>query len=400
VNHNERLSKELRNRAEQAGGHPISFDDVKRSARKMKWQQRAAAGGVVAVVLAIAVPVGLSVANNGSKTPPASHPSPTIGTPSTTPSKSPSPSGATVPLTVAGAPSGQAPQVAWLQGTTAHLLGGGTDTLPKAYIDLASYHGGWLAIAFKDGAYTLDRLGQDGTVVSSLPGSDGFAVSADLTQLTWWEDGKLVTGIPSGMGDGESSVDTPAGEQVHLVGYASGGEVVYQTYGVDPAVFTTDFQGQPRKLAGALAAGGVAQSTGVVALQTSSNDTGSCWEVRELATGDVPWKTCEYSLGQFSTDGRYVIGYPAYADGIGPRDIYVLDAATGNEVVHYQAPAETGGYLNNAVWDGDSHSLMAVVFESGSWQLARLGLDGAIETASEAVAGDELEPAFFLGSRP
>jgi hypothetical protein len=364
----------------------------------MKWQHRAAAGGVAAVVLAIAVPVGLSVANNNNTT----TRTPNIANQSPTPTPSPSPtgSGGGVTLTLADAPSGGAPQVTWLRGNTAHLVGGRTENLPKAYIDLASYHGGWLGIAFKDGAYTLDRIGPDGKVTSSLPGSDGFAVSVDLTQLTWWEDGKLRTGIPSGMGDGESSVDTPSGEQVHLVGYASGGQVVFQTYGENPEVYSTDFQGQPRTLAGALAAGGVSQATGVVALQTSSDDTGSCWEVRDFGTGDVSWKTCKYSLGQFSSDGQYVIGYPAYLDGLGPRDVYVLDAATGKEVVHYQAPADTGGYVNNVVWDGDSHSLMAVIFESGSWQLARLGLDGAIETASEAVGGDELEPAFFIAARP
>jgi hypothetical protein len=396
----ERLSKELRNRANETGGHPISFEDVKRSARKMKWQQRAAAGGVAAVVLAIAVPVGFAVVRNDDKgNPQFANPSPTV-TKTPTPTPTPTPGNGKTVLTLVGAPQGAAPKVTWLQGRTAHLSDGGTATLPKAYIDLGAYHGGWLAIGFKNGEYTLDRIDASGKVTSSRPGSDSFAVSVDGTQLTWWEDGRLTTGIPSGMGDGETTVRTPAGEQVHLVGYASGGEVVYQTYGTDPAVYVTDFQGAPRRLDGALAAGGVSQETGVLSVQTSSSDTGSCWDVRKVGTGEVVWHTCKYQVRQFSLDGRYAIAYDSYGDGLGPRQLYVLDASDGKLVAAFEGPAATGAFVSDAVWEADSHNVLAEVYENGKWQLARLGLDGSIETASDALPGEDVSPVFAIASRP
>ncbi len=59
---------------------------------------------------------------------------------------------------------------------------------------------------------------------------------------------------------------------------------------------------------------------------TSITDAGSCSVVLGRS-GDKAWTTCDYTLGQFSPDGKYVIGHPAYRDGIGDGSVAILDAA-------------------------------------------------------------------------
>jgi hypothetical protein len=398
---NERLSRELRDRADQAGGHPISFDDVKRSARKMKWQQRAAAGGVAAVVLAIAVPVGLSVANNNDTTsPPVANPSPTIATPSPTATTTPSPEGdGKVELTL-DAPAGAAARTSWLDGKTLHLAGGETVELPKAYSDVVSYHGGFLGATVAD--YSVDEI-RNGNVVSSHPGS-GFAVSADGTLVSWFEQspdgpGQLKIGIASGMGDGEQSVEIPQGLKATPMTFR-GSDVVYQTDNQNSGerkVWYTDGD-RSHEIKGATGIGGYSSTTDKAAVQTKVTDEGSCWSTYGFPGGEYAGgfdnQTCAFSLGEFSTDGKYVIGWPAYYDGWGPGEVSLLDAETFKPVAQFDSGKDYG--VSDAVWEGDSNSLLASVYLDGTWQLLRLGVDGSIETASGPVEADDLPNPFQL----
>ncbi|HET7689951.1 MAG TPA: hypothetical protein VFK41_06215 [Nocardioidaceae bacterium] len=395
---NERLSRELRNRADNLGGHPISLDDVKRSATKMKRQRTAAAGAVAAVALAVAIPVGFSVAGNGGggTTPIAVEPTITETT-TVTPTKNPD---GKYTLTL-DAPEGDAPRISWLDKNTLHTASGDTFELPKAYGDVASYRGGFMG---SDGATGKIDVIRDGQVESSFNGG-GFAVSEDGTLVAWFDrDASAIkVGIASGAGEGETSYDVPVGLNATPVAFR-GSDVIYQTddqNNGDRKVWYTDGD-VTHEIEGALAVDGYSSRDDVAMVMTSLDDFGSCWGTFAFPGGEfagkLTQKTCDFSLGQVSSDGQYVIGWDAYRDGWGNGDIAILDASTFKPVAHFE-PAEDYG-VQHAAWDADTDSLMVAVYLDGTWQLLRLGVDGSVESASEGIQADsEAYPLKFASAR-
>ena len=404
-NSDDHITRALRQQADQIQEGPLTMADITGKARSIQRRRLLASVAGAAAVVAVIAPVGilaLTDNDNNAQLPPST----SSGTPTQSPTQhtSQTPIGGTIDLVVAGAPDGAAPHVSWLEGRTLHSYDAQTFDLGRAYRDVVGWHGGWLAIGGE-----TEEIAGDGSLTRSFVGGSRFAVGVDGTELTWFEygnegvPGKLVTGIPSGMGEGTQSVEIPEDSHVDPIGYVAGGRVVFNRTDPDgkSSAWVTDFQGEPQRLRGVILAGGTSETTGVVSVETSINDFGSCWEVRDLNADSVVAETCDYSLGQFSSDGQYVIGWPAYRDGLGPRDVAILDARTLKPVVHYMAPASTGGWIPNAVFDGDSPELITVVFEDNAWHLARLGLDGSIQNLAEPVPStDETQPELWLVSRP
>ena len=399
MNSDDHLYRALQQQADQIQEGPLTMSDIKGKARSIQRRRNLAAMAGAAAVVAVLAPIGVIAMNNGDNNP---IPPSSSGTPTTTPSTptpSETPPAGTVDLIVAGASDGAAPQVSWLQGKTLHTYSGQTFDLGRVYHDVVAWHGGWLAIG-NGGAV---EIAGDGSITRNFDGGYRFAVGVDGTQLTWFEDGKLMTGIPSGMGEGTQSVDIPSGSHADPIGYVSTGQVVFNQNDPngDSSVWVTDFQGNPQRLQHAIKAGGTSQTTGVVSVETSISDYGSCWEVRDLSAGSVVAKTCDFTLGQFSADGKYVIGWPAYMDGLGPREVAILDAKTLKPVVSYFAPNSTAGWISQSVFDGDNPELIATVFEANAWHLVRLGLDGSIQSVADPVPSqDETQPELWLVSRP
>ena len=401
MNDNERLSRELRDRAAHTGGHPISFDDVKRSANKMKWQQRAATGAVAAVVLAIGIPVGMSIAGGeGASNPPIAG----TNTETPTPTQNPDPDGdGKVTLTL-DAPEGDAPRVSYMQGKTLHLSDGSTQALPKAYDDVVSYHGDFMGLDY--GAGKIDVV-RDGAVVDSFPGF-GFAVSVDGTEVAWYagdaNGGQIKRGIPSGMGEGEATQDVPVGYLVTKMVFTPGARLMYQLDNqnepYDRTVWYTEFDGRATQVEGALAIGGYNNATGQVSVMTQLSDDGSCWALYSYGGGEASEtfskETCDYTLGEFSADGKYVMAIGPYQSGWGPGDVTILDATTLEPVIDFVRDQDYG--MGTATWDGESDSLIAIVYLEGHWQLLRLAADGRIETVSKSVEADDLSGPFRLVS--
>lgn len=402
MSEHERLSRELRNRAAETGGHPISFDDVKRSATKMKWQQRAAGIGAAAVVLAIAVPVGFAVTNtNGSRNdgnPPVATntPNPTVASPKPTPVVLPDGS---IELRLEGAPTGAEPSAGWIEGNVLHLGDGSEVQLPKAYDDAVPYKDGYLAANVADS--TIDEI-QDGKVVRTFPGA-GFAMSPEGDSIAWFEQkaggpGTLRIYLETAP-DQDSDVEIPAGKVAVPVAL-SWNNAVYNLRDEATGEQSTWYTDPPRshEIEGAFAVGGTTGSQ--AAVMTKLKEDGSCWAFYGFPGGEYAGsfgkETCDFSLGQVSSDGKYVIGWPAYADGWGPGNVAVLDAKTLKPVVRFTRSADYG--VSHAVWDGDTNSLIASVYQEGVWQLVRLGLDGTIETASDQVQADDMSAPFRLAS--
>jgi hypothetical protein len=398
----------------QQAGHvhdsaPIGLDDVRRSARGIRRRRRIASGALAAAVVAVAVPVGLTVAGTTGPDRPAG---PAAASPSSSSSPSPGaepplrPAKGIVPLTARGAERGQAPQVDYLAGATLHLADGSAVALPATYASVTPYRGGFLAAESGDGDYQVTQLDSSLREVSRAAGDAGFALSEDRTEVAWSTveeeaggRGVLHRAIASGMGDEVAEQTMPTDRPVSPVGFVSPEDVVYQTYGEQPQVRVTDLAGKDRVLDRLIAARGTSQATGLVSGQLSFSDDGSCWAVRRVTSDSDLFETCDYSLGQFSPDGRYVVAGPAYLDGIGNSEIAVLDARTGDPVAQWQRPRDSSGFLTQSVWEDSTH-LVTTWFEDGAWHLLRLDVSGAITEALEPVRADMVETPWTFLPRP
>ena len=134
----------------------------------------------------------------------------------------------------------------------------------------------------------------------------------------------------------------------------------------------------------------------------SSNADGSgCFGVVDPAasTAESVWETCDYSLGAFSPDGRYVLASDPYQSGAGPPRCRVLDARTGDLVASFRPERGTQVTLINLVWEstdtlpGHGHRGREPGCSSGSASTASL------EEPCRPLDGDPLgDQAFYLGS--
>ena len=409
----ERLARELKTRSHDVGGHPFGMDEVRQRARGIVWRRRIATGAVAAAVLAVAVPAGLAATGGTNRgIGPIDHPSPTVthATPSPSPDESPTPDpspsptfpAGAIPLTTVDLQQGSAPAIIYLDGTTLHN-GSETEQLPTAYQDITSYHGGWLALEVQNGGYSAVQLDPNGTITSTQPSAAGLAVD-EAGRTAWFvagapgQPGQLVAGIGSGMSNGESSVPVPTGTTAHPVGFAGQG-LVFDTDGVNSQVFVTDFSGsKPTPVPGALKAGGASPALNRISVLTKVTDAGSCWAVVDTS-GTADWSTCDYTLGQFSLNGKYLAAYPSYFDGLGPSSVTILDAHTSKPVADFQRPPGSDLFVGDVAWEDDTH-LLATVHENGAWQIVRLGTDGSVEAASPAVPGGDSNCPFFFSARP
>jgi len=398
------LARTLHDRAHDVGGHPIGLDMVKSSARRI--QRRRRIGGTVAAVavVAVAVPFGMNAFGGTDQAlPPATQSTPTV-TPSKAPTKAPSASPSATPtqaaapdqgtaLVLASVKDGAAPNVSWLEGRTWHH-GGSTDTLPAAYDDVAPYHGGLLGYFRSGGEGKIARLDTTFAVTSTRPGGD-IVTTDDGVQLGWVEDGALHSGLGSGMSDSEPTQALPAGASATAVGFLRGGDLVYSLDGTSPSVHRTDLNGKDVVVPGLLKSWGVSQAGNLVGGETKVNADGtSCWAVTK-PTGEVVWHTCDFALGSFSPDGKYVVGTPSQGDGLGSPYVALLDVASGKVVARFHAPTGSQLYLRGFAWEDGTH-LLASAHEGSTWSVLRMGTDGHVDRALPAKPGSPTDPPYRL----
>ena len=137
-----------------------------------------------------------------------------------------------------------------------------------------------------------------------------------------------------------------------------------------------------------------AASDGRVAGLISASDGGSFSGVYS-ARETLLWKTCDYTLGTFSPDGRYVIGRPANLDGPGDGLVAILDSETGEMVSEFANDEQTQATIGQAVWETD-RTLLATVHQDGAWSLMRLADLGELERVADLEGGDEVDPPAVL----
>ena len=375
---------------------PLSVTDVRRRAGRIQRRRAAVAGVAVAAVLAIAVPVGLSV--NGpsqrSDVPPATQsPSPTpqlaSGTVRVDPRSAEAIAEAPVPLMDIDGPS--------------LITSDGTIELPRIFDTLTPYLDGWAGIAVQDEPgvpwSTIEFLDADLDVQDGGgAASGGLVVSPDGQRIAWSEytgsQWRVVVADPSGAAEPVYTTFPPAPEthRVEPVGFISADEVAVRAF--DDTTTTKTYAaggGEPVEIPGLLEVDAASPATGAVAGLSDLSLRKKCSAVVDglARTGARSWETCDHRLGPFSDNGTYVVGIDPEADGYGPSALTVLDGATGEEVVTFEAvlPRRTvGGFWTQMAWVGDE-ALVVRMYAGDDTYMMRLGLDGSVQRIDIASSG-------------
>ncbi|WP_109508023.1 hypothetical protein [Nocardioides speluncae] len=426
------IGRELHNRVDDWSDAPLTFQDVRGRAKRIRRGRRIAAGVGVAAAAAILVPTALIAGSGLDRSEPDPAPtgptqSATGGTPSA--NTSADPTGPTqnqtategvpgekaeVPLDVSNLDAGDLPAVTWLEGTAAHLASGETLELPEAYASIAEV-GDRLVVTSSDdqGNLQVTVLSAAGDIVSSYPVDDGRVVAnRNRTAAAWigpdgvpmvLQDGRPEPvqlaqvegtdfGISGLVGDdcssaSESEGPSAAGCQVYVdtqVGEERTSWVVSSDGSVDRA---------SERVLGINAVN--ADGSRLVAL-TSLTDTEGCWEAMD-SSYRPEWESCRDNAKSFSPDGQYVLAILGLDDGFGPLDLSVLRADSGESVVHFQR-ADPSGTPFDMVWEDPEH-LLAAVFQGNEWSIVRFGLDGSMEYAVPPRTGPDLPRLFVLATQ-
>ena len=429
----ERLARGLHDEADRFGADaPIGLDAVKRTARGVQRRRRVVTGLAALAVAAVVVPTALAVGGGIDR---ADQPAPATTSPSPSsspsavalPSEAPSSPAAPSPSTADPSPSsptptssgvrtvrlradteqhGGEPQISYVLQRQIVKPDGSTVPIDGDLAQVEGFGTGWVGRSTDDqgnsdviffdsaGKPTLEKpigsrlaFSQDGTLVAYT--------TRDQKLMVAWDGGSAVTRLRTeGPGVvtpravvGSQRCDNPEGEGGCMVYYdqeAADGTVVAK---VSDRHGIVDTLGPFRRVDDV-------GPDGRVAGMVSSSDTGSCSAVQD-ADGKQLWRTCDYSLGRFSRDGRYIIGHPAYADGLGDPLVAVLDARTGKPLVEYRT--NRGAFVTTTVWDSDG-TLLSMLHDHG-WALMRLDRLGSYASVSSGrIAGPaEHTPIVFAG---
>jgi hypothetical protein len=370
----------LHRRADGVQRSPLDVTDIRTRARRIQRRRRVAAGAAVAAVLAIAVPVGLTMVGSvqRSDVPLAPQPPPTIAS-------------GTVRVDARSAPDGDAPSLAMIDVNGPTLINGDSEVdLPGQYDEITPYLDGWLGILTNEGALTAQVLDADFTVQSQAP-SNGLIVSPDASRIAWteWTDGRwyVVDADASGAREERRTelLVGPRDQGATPVGFVSDAEVVVsQVVANDGTRTNLVADGSAAvEVPGMIEAKAATAATGVVAGLTSrAKDNSTCSAVFDATTrtGTPAWTTCDHTLVSFSPDGRFVAGFDSYLTANGSPAMSILDAATGSTVIDFDLAGARNSVtgINEIAWEDDD-TMIAVMSSSNLQYVLRIGLDGTIE---------------------
>ncbi len=346
-----------------------------------------------AAVALVAVPSALWLGRSPGSSP---QPGQTLSSGPTT-----RPSADSGPLSLDNLPMGQKPGIDYLVGDTYVTMNGDriTHSLLTKAVAATPVRGGILVS-------TRSRLSGLGDLVLETDGgdqrlgcgSDRFAMSTDGTESAYWlmdsctvgSAGRLYSGLNSTMGEsGPGYAATPAGSVYEPIGIVRQGTVVNVTNGSAEHSEIVDASGTESPIPGLAFAGGSDENNDVVSGVLSDGSTGA---VVDASTGAVKWQT-PWILGQFSTDGRYVLGVQPVDGAAMGNDYAVFDAITGTKLL---------GFTNESqpVWDFND-TLLTVEGGANTSAIVRTGLEGNRTLATPIVQGASYgDGGYLLATRP
>ena len=353
--------------------------------------------------------------NQPESAPPVSNPTGTTQSPTVTPSQTPSDNGGEAPryridLTPpAEGTTGAEPGIPyWYDGQLIAPTGDAVSVDQRIYsavIDPAN--GQWAGVTFddQDGTRSWVSLDAQGAVLATSPTmADAVAVTPDGSSYAYIAKvapdgpGKQTWQLVRGGADPQiwdlGAKDSQAPGSGPL-GILDDGTVVFEFDSGQPMLARPD--GAMTALPGKYLRAVDATPDGRIAVQTSYNDDGtSCWAVVDTE-GRKQAKTCDHALGEFSADGRYVMGYPSGTDGLGASVVSILDVQSLKPEASFTTPRGAFIWIPTA-WSGDT--LLAQVWSKGTWTLEHLSVDGVLQQRSVAVQSDETSAPFEFGAGP
>ena len=138
-----------------------------------------------------------------------------------------------------------------------------------------------------------------------------------------------------------------------------------------------------------------ADASGLLTVQTSYTDEGSCGGVYDQATAKFGFQTCDYFLYGLSPGAKYLDATHAYLDGFGNAYASILNAKTGKEIIKFDPP---DGAIVGTTWQDSEHLLARVyAYESKAWSIFRIGADkSVVEVLGPDTAGNQDNPAYTV----
>jgi hypothetical protein len=359
----------------------------------------AAAAAVAVVVVPGAVWLGRS---------PASSPAPgheLSSGPTTQPTAS---QHTTEPTTLADLPLGAKPGIDYLVGDTYVTMSGDriTDAVFGNATTATPVRGGILA-SVHPAPGLMAQYGIAGTYLVSNAhhqyvgcGSDRFAMSTDGVESAYWladscpvggtVAGALYSGVDNTMGEsGPGHLATPVGTQVTPVGIVQQGIVTNAVHGRARSVQVVDSTGQMSPLTRLASAGGSDENNDVVSGQLANDVTTGA--IVDAATGAVKVRVPGWILGQFSLDGKYVIGIRR-TDTVFGDSYAVFDATSGHRLLAFTAQSDP-------VWDTND-TLLSIGRGTNTTAIVRTDLHGSWTRATPIVHSTPYRAGYRLATRP
>ncbi len=355
---------------------PLSLDQVKGKATRIRRTRRAAVAGGVLATAAMIVPVAVIASGNLND--------------DTAPPVAPQPEET--------ANDSQGPGFGYLEGKTVHLPSGTEMTYPDRYRGGAVVGTTFFALRSDEetGQLYLDVTGPDVFPTETTEIITGPVVNDDHTMVAYIEsDGDLVTRTE----DSQAIVASGLGPNSALTAVTGGPDCT-----VDACAFYVDddAQGEPRVFdengAASVTVSGIvgvqdADENGLLTVQASYSDTGSCGGIYDRAAAGYLWQTCDYFLFALSPGSKYVDATHAYLDGFGNAYASILDAETGEPITKFDPE---NGTITQTHWQ-DSEHLLVTVYGDDGWSVYRVGVDTTVERIlGPAGQGNDVDAAFTI----
>jgi hypothetical protein len=312
------------------------------------------------------------------------------------------------PLPLDALPLGQKPGIDYMKGDTYVTMNGNriTDAVFGNATTATPARGGIL-VSVPPGSGLNRQGGIAGTYLVSDAGhqylgcgSDRFAMSTDGVESAYWladscpvgatVGGALYSGVNNTMGEsGPGHVATPVGSQVTPVGIVQQGTVVNVTHGGSGHTEIVDASGTRTPIAALAYAGGSDESNDVVSGQLAGDS--STGAVVDAATGAVKVRVPGWILGQFSIDGKYVVGIQR-TDSVFGDSYAIFDAASGHRLIAFAAQSDP-------VWDTDD-TLLSIGRGTNTTAIVRTDLQGNWTRATPIVHSTSYWAGYRLATRP
>ncbi|MFW6774087.1 hypothetical protein ACOACO_07375 [Nocardioides sp. CPCC 205120] len=390
----DRLGAALRERADDVGGTTLALAAVRGRARRIRTRRLAATGaGLAAVVLAVAVPVGLTGGGADDRsTPPVASGTGTTATDAVV-------RGATVELDLRDLSRGADPAVPYsldgdLHLPSGHVADGGSPAGADPYAQVVPIDDGFLARSGTD--LGVIHLGPEGGLREHVHRAESLVDDPASGRVALVEADSLV--VVGGHGDqfwtrrllADASAPGLYLSQARPLAFADDDVLVALDDEPGPRVVRVPRDGEIEVVVDQQ---GTAAAPDGSALVVPTPE--GCTAVLSPDDGRELWRTCEQRVSGFSPDGRLAVVAPADAMGGDPVD-GVVDARTGEPVVTLRAGTDAHQVaLSGSAWESPT-SLLVTVRQSDTeasaaeYAVVRVDLTtGRAELAVPAVSYDE-----------